>query len=240
MTGFMPLDRSVIFAADIKDRGLLKDIVQEVATVPALRGCKVGFMLGLRGLELAARIAIDAGLVVIYDHQKGGTDIPGMDKGFAEVLAEAGVQAGILFPLSGPATLEKWATALLAKGIVPIVGGHMTHPKFLRSEGGWVDDNAPAEIYELAATELGVRDFVVPGNKVPFVEKYRGQLDRLLGAGEFSLFAPGFVTQGGDVSETAQVAGSRWHAIAGSGIYKAEDRRAAALALTSQIAQAAV
>ena len=85
------------------------------------------------------------------------------------------------------------------------------------------------------AAELGVRDFVVPGNKPEAVETYRSFFDTELGKGEFTLWAPGFVTQGGDVSETGAVAGPNFNAIVGSGIYAAENPNSAARALGRKI-----
>lgn len=113
----------------------------------------------------------------------------------------------------------------------------MTHEGFLDTGGGFIRYSAPNRIYE-AAAELGLRDFVVPGNQVALVERYRRLLEDLLGEDGFTLYAPGFVTQGGDISETGRVAGNRWHAIVGSAIYKHETRegmREAALRLMQQI-----
>jgi len=47
--------------------------------------------------------------------------------------------------------------------------------------------------------------------------------------------APGFVAQGGKIEETTKVAGDRWHAIIGRGIYEAEDFEKAAREFTSQL-----
>lgn len=156
------------------------------------------------------------------------------------MLAEADVQAAILFPFAGPATQKAWTEACQSigahqdEGINVLIGGHMTHDKFLASEGGYIADDAPERIYRLAA-EMGIRDFVVPGNKVEFVTKYRELLESILGEGQFCLYAPGFVSQGGDISETGRAAGRKWHAIVGSAIYKAEDPTAAAQKMVSQI-----
>lgn len=171
----------------------------------------------------------------IFDQQKGGNDIPELGVKFVDGLRKAGVQAAILFPFSSPNTQSEWTKALQDAGITVLVGGHMTHPRFLASEGGYIADSAPERIYRLGA-EMGVRDFVVPGNKVDFVNRYRQLLEGILGEGNFTLYAPGFVSQGGDISETGQVAGNNWHAIVGGAIYRAADMRQAAIDLTSQLA----
>jgi hypothetical protein len=113
----------------------------------------------------------------------------------------------------------------------------MTHPKVLVSEGGYIADEAPERIFRLAA-KLGVRHFVVPGNKLRWVQKLRAILVEELGEGNFTLYAPGFITQGGDLSECGLVAGKEFHGIVGSGIYNKETveaMRAAALQCTSQL-----
>jgi orotidine-5'-phosphate decarboxylase len=96
---------------------------------------------------------------------------------------------------------------------------------------------SPEQIYTIAA-QNGVTNFVVPGNKTEFVLKYRKLSEELLGKGNFTLYAPGFISQGGDISETGKVAGENWHAIVGSAIYNAEGvewMRGAAIKVTSQI-----
>lgn len=84
----------------------------------------------------------------------------------------------------------------------------------------------------VAALE-GVRDFVVPSNKPEFVNHYRTIIEDLCGS-NYRLYAPGFITQGGDITEMAKVAGDKWHAIVGSAIYKAPDIKAAAELVTYQ------
>ena len=145
-------------------------------------------------------------LPIIYDHQKGATDIPKMGEEFALAVREGGADAAILFSLAGPVVAEKWIMACQKEELGVIVGGHMTHEKFLESDGGYIMDMAPFSIYTVAA-EMGVTKFVVPGNKPKHVGLYRGHL---LGGGvdieKLELFAPGFVTQGGDISETGIMA----------------------------------
>ena len=71
---------------------------------------------------------------------------------------------------------------------------------------------------------MKVTDFVVPGNNLEMIKKIR---DGLEASGVQPVFyAPGFVEQGGSISEAARVAGDRWHAIVGRGIYwnKEENR----------------
>ena len=177
-------------------------------------------------------------LPIIYDHQKGGTDIPELGPKFAKAVKSSGVNAVILFPFGGAATEEKWIKSCQEEGLVVLVGGHMTQEKFLDNEGGFISYDAPERIYKLAAKN-NTTDFVVPGNKTDFVLQYRQVLNEVLGEGNFILYAPGFISQGGDISETGKVAGANWHAIVGGAIYKkdgVEAMREAAQEVTSQIA----
>lgn len=226
----------VMVACDLNDIAKLEELVRDTCNISGICGYKVGFYLGLRyGLpKVVETIRKHTKLPVIYDHQKAGTDIPATGKLFAKVVAESGIDAVILFPFAGAATERAWIDACQEKDLVVMVGGHMTQEEFLVSEGGFIADEAPERIYEIAAS-LGVVDFIVPGNKVEFVEHYKKLLDDLLGSDGYSLSAPGFITQGGEVSKFALVAGKFWVAIVGSGIYGAENPAEAARKITAAL-----
>ena len=231
--------RSIIVACDVSTKRDLYRLVRDTCCVPGIGGYKIGLELViLNGVAVFStiKVAFPEGAVnkpIIYDHQKGGTDIPDLGSKFAKALSGF-VDGVILFPFGGAQTAEDWIRACQDEGLVVLVGGHMTQKKFLVSEGGYIADKAPEQIYKLGA-EMGVRDFVVPGNKVEFVVKYKQLLDEVLGRGNFTLYAPGFIGQGGVISETGKVAGDNWHAIVGSAIYKAKDITAAAREITNQI-----
>jgi orotidine-5'-phosphate decarboxylase len=232
----IPSMRSIIPSVDVKTIEHFEKLVEATGDVPGIGGYKVGLELAIPyGLtEVVARAREHTGLPIIYDHQKAGNDIPDMGKNYAGAIKRAGVEAVILFPFTGPKTESEWIKACQGEGLNVIVGGHMTHPQFLESQGGSISDSAPARIYRLAA-ENGVTDFVVPGNQAEYVAQYRRLLESILGKGGFTLYAPGFVSQGGDVSETGRVAGENWHAIVGRGIYGAEDMKKAATELTTKL-----
>lgn len=228
--------RSIIPACDVDTIEHFERIIKETGDLKGIGGFKVGFELGLSyGLpEIVARGKEHTAKPIIYDHQKAGSDIPDTAMNFARTMKKAGVDSAIIFPQAGPTTQRAWIQALQDKGIHVMVGLHMTHPQFLESEGGYIADSAPFKAFELAA-EMGVKDFVVPGNKVASVARYKELLDSILGEGNFDLFAPGFVKQGGKPEETAKVAGNNWHAIVGSGIYTKDDMRAAASDLVTSL-----
>ena len=229
--------KSVIVAADVPNLGALKKLTREVKGVPGIGGFKIGFRITFRNIVTAVHIIQDEyspDAVIIYDHQKAGNDIPALGKDFADDLKKAGVSAVILFPFAGPKTQTAWTNACFEAGLQVLTGGIMTHPNFLVSEGGYIADEAPERIFRLAC-KLGVEHFIVPGNKLNWVKKLRSLLIEILGEGNYTLSAPGFITQKGDISECGIVAGNEWHAIVGSAIYNAEDMREATMAVTRQI-----
>lgn len=213
--------KSVIVAADVDDYRDLVRVALAVKGIDGIGAIKLGFGLGLDGLgNMTKEIKniLGESFPVIYDHQKAGNDIPDTGAIFARKMKRAGVDAAILFPFTGPATQEAWTKACFDEGLKVLTGGMMTHPKFLTDEGGYITGDVPERIYRLAC-KLGVIHFVVPGNKPEWVKKIRAILVEELGEGNFVLYAPGFITQGGDISECGQAAGNEWHAIVGSAIY---------------------
>ncbi len=233
--------RSIIPACDVPDLIALEEIVRATSGLSGIGAYKVGIELVIRyGLpRVVQTVRAFSGLSIIYDHQKAGNDIPALGVKFAKACKSSGVNAVILFPFAGPATERAWIKACKDEGITILVGGEMTHEAFLENEGGFISQRAGNEIYEIAS-ECGVTDFVVPGNKPSSVAFYRELLEGLLGIGGFILYAPGFISQGGDVSETGKAAGYNWHAIVGSAIYNAgsvASMREVAQTLTSQIGE---
>lgn len=225
---------SLVLACDMPAEQL-SSIVRATHRVPKVRTYKIGAALAL---ELGLRTAVDQiraaaeDAVVIYDHQKAGTDIPDTAKGFMATLSRAGVDAVILFPLSGPVTQKAWITEAQEHGLDVIVGGYMTHDEFLRSEGGYIDDDAVERLFRLAG-DSGVRHFVVPGNHPDAIAKIRSYVD--IEDGSVGLWAPGFVTQGGKLTEAARVAGPRFHAIVGRQIFRDPDPETAARQMSSEL-----
>jgi orotidine-5'-phosphate decarboxylase len=232
--------RSIIVAADVPNIESLVSLAEAMVGVPGISSFKIGLSLGMKNLKTAVtmvKLKMGFNFPIIYDHQKGGNDIPPMGKQFAEVLEDSGVNAAILFPFAGPATQKAWTKACFDSGLRVLTGGIMTHSQFLVSEGGYIADEAVERIFRLAC-ELGVKDFVVPGNKIEWVKLIRSWLIEELGDHNFVLYAPGFITQTGDISECGLVAGDEWHAIVGSAIYERptkEDQRQAAITVTRQI-----
>jgi orotidine-5'-phosphate decarboxylase len=214
------LSRSIIPACDVATLGMLERLVKETCGVKGVGGYKIGFQLVIPfGMgKVVGTIRRHTDLPIIYDHQKAGTDIPETGERFMKACR--GVDAVILFPQAGPETERRWIRAAQAEGLGVMVGGEMTHPKYMQNDGGFILDSAPKTIYETAAS-LGVRDFVVPGNKPERISGYRKMLESMGVKPVF--YSPGMITQGGDISEAAKAAGREWHAIIGRAICNAED-----------------
>ena len=232
----IPGEKNLVFAADVPSHRF-EPIVAELEGVEGLGGVKVGFEVGLgMGLRRATDVVLEANerLRVIYDHQKAGNDIPETGMNFARAMRLARVDAAILFPFTGPKTQERWVRELQDRDVAVIQGAEMTHDQIRASEGGYVIDAAFRRMFE-KAVELGVTNFVVPGNKPDAVAGYKDQFDKDLGEGNYILWAPGFITQGGDVSETGAVAGPNWNAIVGGAIYNNPNPRQAAQELGQKI-----
>ena len=98
-----------------------------------------------------------------------------------------------------------------------IVGGIMTHRKFVASEGGFIRDEAVIEMYQ-KSFELGVKDFVVPLTKPEATKKLYVQagLDD-----SCAFYSPGFGKQGGDAGQFAFL--KTHYMIIGRSLLQAED-----------------
>ena len=225
-------DRSIIPACDVS-LDAYEEILRATSDIAGVGAYKVGFELGLeyslpKVVELARKYCNKP---IIYDHQKAGTDIPDTGKHFARTMKHAGIDAVIFFPQSGPEAEKAWIESAFEHGLGVIVGGLMTHPRYTRSEGGYIADESILEMY-LNAAELGVSDFVVPGNKPEAIKIIRKSLEE---KGVSPLFyMPGFETQE-SISKASKVIGSKWHAILGRVIYESENIRKSVLEYISYI-----
>lgn len=234
------LKYGLIPACDVNRLEDLKRLVESTCTIEGIVGYKVGAILGLKyGLRAIAEIVSTyTDHPIIYDHQKFGTDIPEICGGaMLEVIKDAGINIVIIFPQAGPETLK--ATIIgsddlklrdKVKGcynfeLTPIVGGEMTHDKYIASEGGYLTDDAPERMY-LDAARLGVEYFVVPGTKVDKMKKYRSLLAKATKHPKFLFPGIGREYQGGDIVEAFNaVKPYASYAIVGRSIYAANDMK---------------
>jgi len=239
-TQFLHENHGVIVAADVTTIDKLQNLAEISSQVEEVVGIKIGFSLALRyGLSLLVKAIRDkCTLPVIYDHQKAGTDIPQMGKALADCCIEAGITGVIIFPQAGPKTLESFVRAISEKDMVPIVGLVMTHSAYLVSEGGFIADDAPERICEIAL-ENGVRHFVLPGTKTELISKYIA--GPLLKEKPCKILMPGIGSQGGEIAKAFSAAeGHHCFAIIGSAIYASSDPLKAAKIFASEIREAAL
>jgi orotidine-5'-phosphate decarboxylase len=206
----------------------LETLVKETADIEGIVGYKIGFSLGLNyGLPTVVdSIKKHTDLPVIYDHQKAGTDIPQMGELFARTCKESGVTGVIIFPQAGPATEEAFIRALFSEGLIPLVGGEMTHPKYLEKDGGFIKDGSVEEMY-LTGAKNGVTHFIGPGNKPEQIKYYVNLLKNEIPQPIFCM--PGIGRQGGDITSAFEATGGLpAYGIVGRAIYDAPDIRKAA------------
>lgn len=244
------LKYGLIPACDVNRLEDLKRLVESTCTIDGIVGYKVGAILGLKyGLPTVVEtISTYTNLPIIYDHQKFGTDIPEICGGdMLRVFKDAGINIIIIFPQAGPETLK---TTIIGSedpklkntvkgcynlGLTPIVGGEMTHRKYIAKDGGYLMDDAPERMY-LDAAKLGVEYFVVPGTKVDKMKKYCSLLSKASKYPKFLFPGIGREYQGGDIIEAFNaVKPFSSYAIVGRAIYAAEDIKKAAERLCDAI-----
>lgn len=218
----------IIPACDVETLDKLSAIISETCGVDGIVGYKVGCTLALsyRLRRIMESIREFTSLPIIYDHQKASTDIPQLGDKFAKTCQKGGMNGVILFPQSGPETEMAFISSIFNNGLVPLVGGEMTHPKYLALDGGFIKDSAPAKMYELAA-EMGVEYYILPGNKPEIIRKYHRIISKVIKEPKYCM--PGIGAQGGDIKSAFEAAeGKPTYAIIGSRIYKEKNMRKAA------------
>lgn len=219
----------LVVACDVPSLEVLESLTSRLSPIAEVTAFKVGASVALRyGLSTVVKVirSHKDKAFVLYDHQKAGTDIPDTAREFITTCALAGVDSVIIFPQSGPQSLSAHVKAIQEAGLIPLVGGLMTHGAYLKSDGGYIDDSAPLDIYRRAA-DLGVTEFVVPATRPQQVTEFVQLLDsRGVDAGFWS---PGIGVQGGDAAQIrAILSDNRFYPIVGRAIYGAEDPAAAA------------
>jgi len=225
------IKKSIIPSCDVGSLEKLSELVKSTCSVKGIGAYKVGFELVIPfGMEKVVKaIRKHTKLPIIYDHQKAGTDIPDMGSKFMKACKLA--DAVILFPQAGPETEAAWIKAAQQAKMNVIIGGEMTHQAYLKDAGGFIDDDAPKRMYEIAAS-MGVTDFVIPGNKPEKSLGYVNLIKNKIKAPVF--YSPGLIAQGGLISDLAKKLNS-WHAIIGRAIYDAEDMKKAAEELAKSL-----
>jgi len=226
--------RSIIPACDVRNLLELHGLVSDTKDFKTIGGYKIGISLVLEyGLiKVAKTIRALTNKPIIYDHQKAGNDIPDMGNKFAKACRSAKINAVILFPFAGIETQIAWIKACQKEKLHIIVGGEMTHGGFF----SYIKEDAPSTILKTAAS-LGIKDFVLPGNKPDKIKEYREFLenkneDRIT---ETVYYSPGLISQGGDITNAGKAAGKNWHAIVGRTIYQSNSIKETIEILSKQL-----
>lgn len=216
----------IIVACDVESLEKLKELVEKTKDIEGIVGYKIGANLALQyGLKNIME-AIDFSLPVIYDHQKAGTDIPYIADKFAVACKMANIKGVIIFPMAGPKSEEAFIEAIFKHGMIPLVGGEMTHPCYLAEDRGFIVDYAPSTMYEIAAKK-GVDYFILPGNKEEALKKYHLFITSIASKPKYCM--PGIGRQGGEIKKAFSILyGYSCYAIIGSAIYGSKDIRKAA------------
>ncbi|MFH1450467.1 MAG: orotidine 5'-phosphate decarboxylase / HUMPS family protein [archaeon] len=149
---------------------------------------------------------------IIYDHQKGCTDIPKIVEKQVKLAADCGINSFIAVPLgAGSETMAAFVNACKEKEILPIILLSMTH----KGAEDYLKPEAPDLVFE-TARDLGVKYFVAPGNNPEKIAEIKAKLD----PGMF-ITSPGIGAQGGSCEEAVK-AGTDYP-IVGRAVYEAED-----------------
>lgn len=219
--GLFKLKYGIIPACDITDLDRLSFLVRETCLLDFIQGYKLGIEITIshgiyKPVEMIRKYSDNP---IIYDHQKFGTDIPEVCSGqVLKILKSASIQALIIFPQAGVETLKNTVLACKEIGLIPIVGGEMTHEGYLVKDNGYIADDGPERMY-VDASRLGVEYFVLPGTRRKSMEKYKNILQKYVKEPKF-LFPGIGKGQGGDIVEAFDaVAPCDSYAIVGRGIY---------------------
>lgn len=223
---FIKRSKSIIIACDV-NLPLFELILEETKDIQEIGAYKIGFKLGLiEGFKNIAKYREKTDKPFIYDHEKGGTTLPFHAKEFADVCKIGNMDAAIIFPFTGPDTLDEFVEALRKEKIEVIVGAHLTKNNFLQKEGGYISDSGPERIYSRAA-KLGVKHYVMPGNKALKIIYYRNEILKKLKEPPI-LYCPGFGIQGGRLS-SSMIKNHDLHFIIGRSIYNKPDIKKAVM-----------
>ena len=158
---------------------------------------------------------------IVVDFQKLGNDVEAILKLLVQLMDIDQVKAIITFPFAGMPALRAVVDECRGIDKVPILGTELTVDGFYVSQGGMIADGACEVFLANAITELGLRNFVFPGNKPARAKVYNGVCANLIGAGKYCAISPGFGKdfQRGNVEIIDEILGPvPWQAVLGKEI----------------------
>ena len=102
---------TIVPALDFMDLFAMMKFIDKTKDLEEVVAYKVGFTALNWGLpQVVKSIRKYTDKPIIYDHQKGGTDVPHTALPFAQIMRKSGVDAAILFPFTGVVTYRYSAT----------------------------------------------------------------------------------------------------------------------------------
>jgi len=177
--------------------------------ISSLQVMESGLKAVVKELRLATKIPL------IYDHQKGATDIPEIVEQQVKTAADSGVNAFIGVPQgAGGKTLESFVNSCRKHKIEPVVLIEMSHAesdKYLHADYAW-------KIFQ-DSIELGITHIVAPGNKPERLKLIREWIRQ--SKKEIFIMSPGIGAQGGSAREA--VGAGTDYPIIGRAIYQSEN-----------------
>jgi len=168
----------IIVSCDFSSIEKLERIIKETCPLNFIQGYKIGMTLVLKnGIQkVTGAVRKHTDLPIIYDHQKFGTDIAEICSGeILQIIKDAGADALVVFPHAGIETLKSIIKECFRIGLIPIVGGDMSHTGYYVEDGGYIDEGASQKIYIDAAT-IGVTHFILPCSKLERIKIYMHKL----------------------------------------------------------------
>lgn len=222
-------ERSLILDCDF-DAGLNDVIVRDTSDLDCVGGYRIGFKMDLSyGLPKTVEITRKySSKPIIYERPGIDTLESGME--FIRALRKAGVDAVILFPQAGHEAERAWIEAALERDLGVIIGRPPAHHKCLKSQGGYLLDEAIMKT-ALNAADSGVRDFAVTGSDPAEIREMR---KALVSKGiEPVFYSQDFLEEGGYMTDLAKAAGNRWHAMVK--FYALPDLRKSVLGYASKL-----
>lgn len=157
--------------------------IEAADNIPFVAGYRVGTLPVLEyGLKDTIRsIRKISGKPVIYDHQKLGSDLPGVYKdGMLDLIKSFGTDGVFIFPLGGKEVLESIINKCNDIKLIPVVCGDLSYKGFFTEEGGYMDIDVQQRIY-LDAASYGVSHFMMSCNRVDRIKIYCHQLGGMIG-----------------------------------------------------------
>lgn len=227
MKEIIPQKRSLIIACDVCFKEY-HGVLRSTHRLEGVGGYKIGFDQSFEGLRKVVEFTKRSykSKPLIYDGQKAGTDAPHTGKRFMKILKDGGIDAVILFPFGGIKTQTAWIDAAKESELGVIVGGLPSWGGFLRSENGYIADEAVEDIY-MGAITSGVRDFVLPGtkNRIKNTKRLVDMIKKEVEDPVFYFVGIGSKGQGGNINEVKEMNLERYHLIVGRDIHQVKGER---------------